>query len=393
MATRSGQMYYKGQLISSVTQAKDVVVADLNNLFTASDLESILVEVMTTSDVANKVDKVTGMGLSQENYTTDEKNKLGGIEVGANNYVLPSTLPASIILGDSTHKFVTDAQITTWNAAADGSSIQTLLDSNLAAAKTYTDTNISTLKGSAPATLNTLNKLASAINNDPTYYLTMNSYIDSKFDGFAGLGSIDVETEDDLDGLTINVGTIVNFVTITTDFYQCTNVGGSTFATRFTVTTAQDKATCIQTTLADAMSLTVVNGDYIYIETSVINKSFECVTTDPTVTLFNDKYRILYKDGFVETKFTELINGAPGTLDTLNELATALNNDANFATTMTNQLTALNTSITNVNNTLSSFTTATNNSIGTINTTLTSLQNQIVSLQNADTAALDGGTF
>ena len=39
--------------------------------------------------LAGKVDKETGKGLSTNDYTTAEKTKLGGIEAGANNYVLP----------------------------------------------------------------------------------------------------------------------------------------------------------------------------------------------------------------------------------------------------------------------------------------------------------------
>lgn len=41
---------------------------------------------------------------------------------------------------------------------------------------------------------------------------------------------------------------------------------------------------------------------------------------------------------FVRTEISNLINSAPNTLDTLNELATALGNDPNFATTVTNNL-------------------------------------------------------
>lgn len=41
---------------------------------------------------------------------------------------------------------------------------------------------------------------------------------------------------------------------------------------------------------------------------------------------------------FVATSVANLVNAAPATLDTLNELATALGNDANFSTTMANQL-------------------------------------------------------
>ena len=42
--------------------------------------------------------------------------------------------------------------------------------------------------------------------------------------------------------------------------------------------------------------------------------------------------------GYVDTAISNLINGAPGTIDTLNEIAAALGNDPNFATTMTNAL-------------------------------------------------------
>ena len=38
----------------------------------------------------NKVDKVNGKGLSTNDYTTDEKEKLAGIDVGANKYSLPA---------------------------------------------------------------------------------------------------------------------------------------------------------------------------------------------------------------------------------------------------------------------------------------------------------------
>lgn len=41
---------------------------------------------------------------------------------------------------------------------------------------------------------------------------------------------------------------------------------------------------------------------------------------------------------YVTTQISNLVNAAPGALDTLNELATALGNDANFSTTVTNSI-------------------------------------------------------
>ena len=49
-----------------------------------------------TSGMATKVDKVTGKGLSTEDYTTAEKNKLAGIETGANAYSLPKAAAGTL---------------------------------------------------------------------------------------------------------------------------------------------------------------------------------------------------------------------------------------------------------------------------------------------------------
>ncbi|RJE84267.1 hypothetical protein D3P07_23135 [Paenibacillus sp. 1011MAR3C5] len=72
--------------------------------------------------ITGKVDKVTGKGLSTEDYTPAEKSKLTGIAAGANNYVHPASHPASMITQDASNRFVTDAEKTVWNAKASTSS-------------------------------------------------------------------------------------------------------------------------------------------------------------------------------------------------------------------------------------------------------------------------------
>ena len=55
-----------------------------------------------TTALAAKVDKVSGKQLSTEDYTTAEKTKLAGVDVGANKYVLPvasSTVSGGIKVG------------------------------------------------------------------------------------------------------------------------------------------------------------------------------------------------------------------------------------------------------------------------------------------------------
>lgn len=71
-----------------------------------------------TAKLGNKVDKQEGKGLSTNDYTTEEKNKLAGIATGANNYVHPANHPATVITEDTTHRFVTDAEKGTWNSKA-----------------------------------------------------------------------------------------------------------------------------------------------------------------------------------------------------------------------------------------------------------------------------------
>lgn len=61
-----------------------------------SDADAVSRSYVDTA-VANKVDKETGKGLSTNDYTTNEKNKLSGIAANANNYSLPTA--TSSVLG------------------------------------------------------------------------------------------------------------------------------------------------------------------------------------------------------------------------------------------------------------------------------------------------------
>lgn len=64
---------------------------------TAQDVSALQANVNAIN--AGKVDAESGKGLSTNDYTTSEKDKLAGIASGANNYVHPATHPASMITG------------------------------------------------------------------------------------------------------------------------------------------------------------------------------------------------------------------------------------------------------------------------------------------------------
>lgn len=72
--------------------------------YDASTIDLSNIEESIQNLTNNKVDKVSGKGLSTNDYTTTEKNKLKGIEENANNYVLPSattTVKGGVVIGDN----------------------------------------------------------------------------------------------------------------------------------------------------------------------------------------------------------------------------------------------------------------------------------------------------
>lgn len=74
---------------------------------TSVDLSGYVKTTTLTTELGKKVDKVTGKGLSTNDYTTDEKTKLAGIATGANKYVHPSSAAGAKASG--MYKITTDA--------------------------------------------------------------------------------------------------------------------------------------------------------------------------------------------------------------------------------------------------------------------------------------------
>lgn len=111
-------MPFNNEITQLTTQTRNYAgnFNKINNQLLENTLENKKeIEALKTS----KVDKVVGKGLSTNDYTTSDKTKLDGIATGANNYIHPSTHPASIITQDSSNRFVTDAEKSTWNGKAD----------------------------------------------------------------------------------------------------------------------------------------------------------------------------------------------------------------------------------------------------------------------------------
>ena len=86
-------------LASEVTRAKGAESANTtaiaNEVERATGVEETLNSNITQLQ-AQKVDKVEGKGLSTNDYTTPEKNKLAAIEAEANKYVLPAATASAL---------------------------------------------------------------------------------------------------------------------------------------------------------------------------------------------------------------------------------------------------------------------------------------------------------
>jgi hypothetical protein len=87
-----------GKIGVVVLNKADIGLGNVDNTSDAN--KPISTATQTALDL--KVDKVTGKGLSDENYTLTEKNKLAGIATNANNYVHPNHSGDVVSVGDGT---------------------------------------------------------------------------------------------------------------------------------------------------------------------------------------------------------------------------------------------------------------------------------------------------
>lgn len=170
-------------LASEVTRAKGAESANAtaiaNEVERATGVEETLNSNITQLQT-QKVDKVEGKGLSTNDYTTPEKNKLAAIEAEANKYVLPAAtasalggvkIGSNITLANGGTISITKNNVTSALGVDPTTKYVTLdTDQTITGSKTFTVVNINTNNSGLLSNQTTL-----ALGNAGTYKIILSS--------------------------------------------------------------------------------------------------------------------------------------------------------------------------------------------------------------------------
>ena len=162
------------------------------------------------------------------------------------------------------------------------------VDTSIIANKQYVDDSLSAVLDSAPGLLNTLNELAAAIGDDPNFFATV----------AANLASHEADT---------------------------TNIHG----------------------IADTSLLITTTGTQTLSNKTLVSPALTGIPTAPTATAGTNTTQVATTE-FVKTAVDNLIDGAPGVLDTLNEIAAAINDDPTFFNNVATNLASHEADTTNI---------------------------------------------
>lgn len=253
-----------GFLSATDKAALDATIGTVNKL--DNWIGDKAVQDQISEAVDTRVEKVTGKGLSTNDYTTAEKTKLANIEAYANNYELP-TAAKDVLGGVKTTSTVTSSSGYTACPIVSG-------------VPYYKNTNTQNTAGSS----NTSSKIylvgATSQATSATTYSHDTVYVDT--DGCLYSNSKKVSTE------------------------------GHTHPVDETLSSTSTNP--VQNKVIDAINTKFTN----LIGPDPVNEQISSAITSATINIEN------VANKYTDDKIAELINSAPSTLDTLGEIATAM---------------------------------------------------------------------
>ena len=237
-----------------------------------------------------------------------------------------------------------------------------------AATRAYVDTEVAAavaaLVDSAPATLDTLNELAAAINDDANAFTTLQNAINAvqadvdqnESDADAAIAAVQADVdqnESDADAAIAAVQADVDqnesdadaaIAAVQADVDQNesdSDAADAALSARLDVLEADPTtATAVAAVQADVDQNESDADAAIALKADIASPTFTGTPAAPTAGAGTNTTQ-LATTAFVTAAVAAVIDSAPGALDTLNELAAALGDDANFATTITNSIAAV----------------------------------------------------
>jgi len=240
--------------------------------------------------------------------------------LGANNQVLRTNSIGTAIewgtINLNPYQLVANSRSELANTNARINLLNTNLLSTNNSIRSYIDSSIADIVGAAPETLDTLNELAAAINDDSSFNSTISALINSN-----------------LANTNFRIDLVNNNLTSTNTSIR-TLVASNLANTNSYIANVQSDVDANEATERAALANT---NAYIATKADIESPTFTGTPAAPTPNSGTNTTQIA-TTAFVRTEIANLIDSSPSTLDTLNELAAAINDDANFATTISNSL-------------------------------------------------------
>ena len=235
-----------------------------------------------------------------------------------------------------------------------------------AATRSYVDTEVAAavaaLVDSAPGTLDTLNELAAAINDDANAFTTLQTAIaavqtdvdGNEADADAAIAAVQADVDQneadadaaiaavqaDVDQNEADADAAIAAVQADVDANE-TAANNAIAAVQADVDQNEaDADAAIAAVQADVDQNEADADAAIALKADIASPTFTGTPAAPTAGAGTNTTQIA-TTAFVSAAIAALVDGAPGALDTLNELAAALADDASFSTTITNSIAAV----------------------------------------------------
>ena len=190
-------------------------------------------------------------------------------------------------------------------------------DYSTAFIQAYIDQKIADVVGLAPATLDTLGELADALGDDAAYFSTIAAQV--------------AELNTDVSDIVTALGVVEN----DQDFGA------------FTAATLTDTTTLKAVLEAFASAYETTKGNLESADTGLSNRLgvLEADPTTATAVAAGDAATLVSANAYTDTSVSNLLDSAPGVLDTLNELAAAIGDDADFIGTVNASIAAVQSDV------------------------------------------------